>query len=121
MSIGIELGQRYVAAVAGQDLQGLQACFVDGAVLRALIPPGLREREGAAEAAQLVHSWFADSDPLQLIDSSVEEFADRLHIRYRFQGTEEGDDYVVEQHLYGVVDGGKLTRADLICSGFRPS
>jgi ketosteroid isomerase-like protein len=116
----LDLGRQFVAAIAAQDHEALTACFADDAILRALIPPGLREREGAHEAAELVHSWFADSQPLELIDSSVEELSDRLHVRYRFHGTEDGDDFIVEQHLYGTVDGGKLARADIVCSGFRP-
>jgi hypothetical protein len=120
MSESLELGQRFVMAVAAQDRQALAACFTDAAVLRALIPPGLREREGGTAAADLVHSWFADSEALELVDSRVEQLSDRLHLRYRFQGTEDGDDYVVEQHLFGTVEGGKVARADVICSGFRP-
>jgi hypothetical protein len=120
MSESQDLGRQLVAALAAQDQPALAACFADDASLRALIPSGLREREGGQEVAELVHSWFADSAPLELLDSSVEEISDRLHVRYRFQGTEEGDDYIVEQHLYGTVADGKLARADILCSGFRP-
>lgn len=120
MSESQDLGRHFVAAVATQDQPALAACFAGDAILRVLVPSGLREREGGQEAAELVHSWFADSDPFELLDSSVEEVSDRLHVCYRFQGTEEGDDYIVEQHLYGTVEGGKLARADIICSGFRP-
>jgi hypothetical protein len=116
----VDLGRDFVAAIAAQDQEALAACFADDTVLRALTPSGLRERAGGDEAAALVHSWFADSEPLELIDSGVEEISDRLHLRYRFQGTEGGGDFVVEQHLYGTVDGDKMVRADIICSGFRP-
>jgi ketosteroid isomerase-like protein len=120
MSDNITLGQNLVSAVAARDADRLAACFADDAVLRALIPPGLRERAGAREAAELVHSWFADAEPLDLVDSEVEELSDRLHVRYRFEGTEEGEEFVVEQHVFGTVERGKLMRADVICSGFRP-
>jgi hypothetical protein len=43
-----------------------------------------------------------------------------VHVAYRFEGVEEGEPYVVEQHLYGTVSDGKIERADLLCSGFRP-
>ncbi len=45
---------------------------------------------------------------------------DRLHISYRFTGVEDGEPYTVEQHLFCSVRGGKIERADLLCSGFRP-
>jgi len=89
--------------------------------LRALIPPGLRERSGATEAAALVAGWFADSTELDLVDSSAGEVGDRLHVSYRFEGVEEGEPYVVEHHLYCILDErGLIKRADLLCSGFRP-
>jgi hypothetical protein len=89
--------------------------------LRALIPPGLRERSGAADAAALVASWFADSTELDLVDSSTGEVGDRVHVSYRFEGVEDGELYVVEHHLYCIVDErGRIERVDLLCSGFRP-
>jgi hypothetical protein len=33
---------------------------------------------------------------------------------------EEGEAYLVEQHLFCTVGEGKIMRADLLCSGFRP-
>ena len=90
--------------------------------LRALIPPGLRERSGATDSAALVAGWFADSTELELAASESGEVGDRLHICYRFEGVEEGEAYVVEHHLYCTLDErGLIERADLLCSGFRPS
>jgi hypothetical protein len=90
--------------------------------LRALIPPGLRERTGATDSAALVAGWFADSTELELAGSSAGEVGDRLHISYRFEGVEEGEPYVVEHHLYCTLDErGLIERADLLCSGFRPA
>ena len=116
MSIGSEL----VQAVAAQDESALQACFAADVQFRALTPPGLRERTGAAETASLISAWFADSTELDLIDTHTDEVGDKLHISYRFEGVEEGEPYVVEQHLYGNVGDRVVERAELVCSGFRP-
>jgi hypothetical protein len=43
-----------------------------------------------------------------------------VHVSYRFEGVEEGEPYLVEQQLYCAVADGKVTRVDLLCSGFRP-
>ena len=107
-------------AVAAQDASAIAACFTPGVEFRALIPPGLRERAGAEEAAALVAGWFADSTELHLVESRTEEVSDRLHIVYRFEGVEDGEPYVVEQHLFCVLAGGVIERAHLLCSGFRP-
>ena len=116
----MSLGSELVKAVGTQDESALQACFAADVQFRALTPPGLRERTGAAETASLMLAWFADSTELDLVGSHTEEVADRLYISYRFHGVEEGEPYVVEQHLYGNVGDGVVERAELVCSGFRP-
>lgn len=119
-SVEEALGTRLVDAVAAQDATALVACFTPDATFRALIPPGLRERTGADEIAELIGSWFADSTELDLLDSRVETVGDRLHVAYRIRGVEDGAPYVVEQQLFCALDGGAIERADLLCSGFRP-
>jgi ketosteroid isomerase-like protein len=118
--VAATLGTRLVRAIAEQDEPALAACFAQDAELRALTPHGLRERFGATEVAALIARWFGDSTELHLLDSQSEEVADRVHVSYRFQGVEEGKSYLVEQQLYCTVAGGKVARADLLCSGFRP-
>jgi hypothetical protein len=114
------LGTRVVQAIAAQDEAALAACFSPEADLRALVPPGLRERAGAGEAATLMTAWFADSTELRLVAAVEDAVADRLHIAWRFEGVEDGMPYVVEQHLYAVVSHDRIERADVLCSGFRP-
>ena len=114
------LGTRLVRAIAEQDEPALAECFALDAELRALTPQGLRERVGASEVASLISRWFGDSTELHLLDSRSEEVADRVHVSYRFRGVEEGESYLVEQQLYCTVADGKVARADLLCSGFRP-
>jgi ketosteroid isomerase-like protein len=116
----MSLGSKLVQAVAAQDPSAVTACFADDVEFRALIPRGLRQRRGAPETALLISGWFADSTDLDLVDSRVDEVGDRLHIAYRFEGAEEGEPYLVEQHLYATVRNGRIHRADLLCSGFRP-
>jgi hypothetical protein len=114
------LAARLVAAVVAQDGTALAECFAPAAELRALTPPGLRERTGANEASALISRWFGESTELQLLDSDCAPVGDRLHLWYRVTGVEEGAAYVVEQHLFCTIDNGKIERADLLCSGFRP-
>ena len=114
------IGARLVEAIAAQDTAAISTCFADDARFRALISPGLRERTGGVDVAALIAGWFADSTELALVDSAASEVGDRVHVAYRFEGVEEGEPYVVEQHLYGNVQDGKIAHADLLCSGFRP-
>ena len=114
------LGERLVTGIAAQNEEAISACFAPDAEFRALTPHGLRERSGGAEAGALIARWFGDSTVLDLDQTHTAEVADRLHIAYRFTGVEEGEPYVVEQHLYCDVRDGLIARADLLCSGFRP-
>jgi hypothetical protein len=114
------VGRRLVAAIVAQDVAAIEVCFSADAQLRALVPPGLRERYGAAEAALLIAGWFADSTELELVDLETDEVGDRVRVRYRFEGVEEGQPFVVDQQLYATVVDGTICRADLLCSGFRP-
>jgi ketosteroid isomerase-like protein len=120
MAVTSSLGTRLVRAIAEQNESALTECFAPNAEFRALTPHGLRERAGALEAASLISRWFGDSTELHLLDSSSEEIADRVHVSYRFEGVEDGEPFLVEQQLYCTVADGKVTRADLLCSGFRP-
>jgi hypothetical protein len=114
------LSERLAAGIAAQDQAAIAACFADDAQFRALIPPGLRERSGAFEAGALIAAWFGDSTVLDLVDTRTAQVGDRLHISYRFTGVEEGEPYVVEQHLFCTCRDDRIERADLLCSGFRP-
>jgi hypothetical protein len=114
------LAERLVAAIAAQDQAQIAGCFAEAVEFRAMVPPGVRERSGASEVGALVAGWFSDSTVLELADVSSTEVGDRLHIRYRFTGVEDGQPYVVEQQLYCTVVDDKIERADLLCSGFRP-
>jgi len=109
-----------VDAVAARDVSAIAACFTRDVQFRALVPPGLRERTGAENAAALVAGWFADSTELDLVESRTEEVGDRLHVAYRFEGVEDGEPYIVEHHLFCMLAGRVIERADLLCSGFRP-
>jgi SnoaL-like protein len=111
---------RLVRAIAEQNEAALGECFAPDAELRALTPRGLRERAGAIEVASLISRWFGDSTELHLLDSHSEEVGDRVHVSYKFEGVEGGEPFLVEQQLYCTVADGTVTRADLLCSGFRP-
>ena len=114
------LADRLVTGIAKRDEAAIAACFADDAEFRALIPSGVRERRGAAQAAALIAAWFRDSTELDLLEQRSDEIGDRILISYRFVGIEEGEPYIVQQHLTCSVAGEKIQSAHLLCSGFRP-
>jgi hypothetical protein len=120
MNLVDTVGERLVAAIAAQDEAAIAACFAEDAEFRALSPHGLRERSAGADAGALIAMWFGDATELDLAETQTTGIGDRLRISYRFTGGENGEPFVVEQHLFCTVRDARIAQADLLCSGFRP-
>jgi ketosteroid isomerase-like protein len=114
------IGEELVDAIAARDAGRLAACFADDVSFRALVPRGLREREGAQDTVALITGWFGDASEFRLVEHDVEDVSDKVHVSYRFDCVEDGESLVVEQHAFLTVEDGRIARADLVCSGFRP-
>jgi hypothetical protein len=85
----------------------------------------LREQAGAgAIAGQFAH-WFGDTGNFELVEAAVGEVGGRLHLhwRLRLQAERLGAGwFTVEQQAYADTgDDGRITRLDLLCTGYRPA
>ena len=119
-------------ALAGSFLEGLAAqnfTQLGGALaadvrLRALLPPGLREWTGADVIADQFAYWFGDTGNFELVEATIGEIGGRLHLhwRLRLQAERLGTGwFTVEQQAYADTDdSGRITRLDLLCTGYRP-
>jgi len=117
-----DCGREFVGALAAQDFARLARCLAADLDFHAVIPAEdpFRERSSGDETAELIGQWFGDARPLELLDSSVDEIADRVRIVYRFAAYEQETWHVVEQRAFAEVADGKIVKLDLVCSGFRP-
>jgi TusA-related sulfurtransferase len=114
-------GEAFVAALADRDFEKLEACFHPQVRFRALVPPGLRERNGSADAAAQLKAWFSGADGMQLLQKEVYLVSQRVHISYRFrEHYSDGETEVIEQHTFCDVRDGLIESMDLVCSGFLP-
>ena len=113
--------QRLVEALATGDRATLQDILDPGVPLRALLPRRTVEVTGSAEAMAEMLGWLAEVPEVVPVQSVVEPVGDLWHAGYRFVLRGLGTQRVVEQHAYCTVDGGRITRIRLICSGFRPA
>jgi len=113
--------QSFVTALVERDFVKLEQTLCEDIRFRALVPPGFREREGAASARQLIQSWFGDVDIFDVQYLTVEAIGDCIHAGYRVRVREGGAWYLCEQHLFGQTSGGRIESLNLICSGFRPA
>ncbi len=64
--------------------------------------------------------WFEDTDEFELLNSSVEPVADRLHVNYRFRLRKNLEWQIIEQQAYCVTSERQIEVMNLLCSGFRP-
>jgi hypothetical protein len=120
-STGEAVGRKLVSALAAQGRARLEGCFAPGAEFFAATPSKtpLRERTGAHDTAALLAAWFGDGDPLELVSSTVEPVAEKVHVSYRFRSFEEGAWHLAEQQAFCEVGKDGIERMHLVCSGFQ--
>lgn len=111
--------ERMVNALETGNRAGLQSVFTQDVSLRASLPHRDVERSGAADAADLMLSWFADRGEIKRISFAVSTVADVGHVSYRFAVREPGSDLVIEQQAYCMFASGHIGSIRLLCSGYR--
>jgi hypothetical protein len=114
----------FLESLAAQDFAGLGGTLTAGARLRALLPGGLKERTGAEAITVVFTRWFGDTEDFELAEATVGEVGDRLHLHWRMRLRAERLGrgwFTVEQQAYADTDAsGRITRLDLLCTGYRP-
>ena len=122
MTTALGVGARLLAAIGAQDFAALEACFAPAARLRALVPSALREEEGPAAIESRFRFWWEGLDHVELVESELEQVADRVRLRYCLRGHDADDGWVtVEQTGYLQVEENAISVLNLVCSGFRPA
>ena len=114
----------FLEGLAAQDFAQLGRALAPDARLRALLPRGLREWNGAEAIAGRFAGWFGDTDAFDLVEATVGEVGGRLHLHWRLRLRAErlgAGWFTVEQQAYADTDeGGRIARLDLLCTGYRP-
>lgn len=112
-------------------LEGVARCLADGRFeellelvtpgirLRALIPRGPEERNGADAVIQRLRDWFDRGEPVHVESVVVQPIVDRWLLAYRFAVGEGASRRLVAQQCICDVEDGRLSAIDLVCSGFR--
>ena len=119
------VGTKFVAALAERNFTRLRETLADGVLVRALLPTGPVELEGVDAVAGRLEHWFAAAEEFALVGAATERLADLLHVTYRLRLGDHpfrpgSGPQLIEQHLFCRVELGRVTAADLLCSGFRP-
>ena len=114
----------FLASLAAQDFARLGGALASEACLRALLPGGPREWSGAEVIAGVFARWFGDTEDFDLVEATVGEIRGRLRLTWRLRLRAErlGPGwFTVEQQAYAdPADGARITRLDLLCTGYLP-
>jgi hypothetical protein len=112
----------FLEGLAAQDFDRLASVLSDDVHLSALLPGGLKERDGVGAVETIFTRWFGDSDEFELVDTSAGEIGTRLNLRWRVRMRAErlGPGwFVVEQQAYADRDDdGRIRNLSLVCSGY---
>jgi HD-GYP domain-containing protein (c-di-GMP phosphodiesterase class II) len=112
-----------VLLARARDFDRMPDCFEPTATMRALLPSGPTEVQGATQIVESLRTWFGGADEFEVLDGTVGEVGGRLHVawRLRLHPTPWGDDawHVIEQQTY-LRAGEHIDAIDLLCSGFQP-
>jgi hypothetical protein len=111
--------QELPLAIAARDFDRVERCFRPDIRLRALTPSGVRDADSSRVAREIFADWFANANPLRLVESTVDSVHGRPRLRYRMTGFEDGRAFVVEQIAYCDLIDNSVDGIDLVCSGFR--
>jgi TusA-related sulfurtransferase len=114
-----EVFDRFIEAVARADAPGIAATLASNVRMRAMIPQGAREDEGPDDVAARFVDWFGDHTS-EVVSASHESFGGRVRVTYRLRLGRDGAAWDLEQHAFCDLDGERIARIDLVCSGFRP-
>jgi hypothetical protein len=117
------VGGQLLEALAMRDFDRMPDCFEPTATMRALLPGGPTEAQGATQIVERLRTWFGGADEFEVLDGTVGEVGGRLHVawRLRLHPTPWGDDawHVIEQQTY-LRASERIDHIDLLCSGFQP-
>jgi hypothetical protein len=116
-----QVGERLVAAIGVRDFEEIERLLAPNVRFRALVPERVREHDNAAETLERLRLWWGDADVFELVDSHVEEVADRVGLSYQIRCRENGEWYLVEQRGYAEVKSDHVVDLSLVCLGFRPA
>jgi hypothetical protein len=112
-------------ALCARDFAAVGALLAGDATMRGLLPPRVIEANGRDEILGWLTKWFAGGDGFEVLGRDDDVVAGRTRVTWRFRfgahpvsGAAGAHD--IEQTAFCDVEDGRVTRIDLLCSGFRP-
>jgi len=118
-----DFAHRFVTALAGKNAAALLSMFGREVDFRAVTPGRFWEASTAQAVTELIFgTWFGPGTEIERIESIGTGMVGKLHtLEYRLRLVNPGGKFLVEQHAFADLTGGKITSLRLACSGFIPA
>ena len=115
------LGERFANAVAAKDAVALRALLAPDVNFRAITPGKFWEGDDANAVVDdvILGKWFSPERSITAIlrvDCGTVGTVD--YVAYRFRATRPDGSFVIEQQAYLEAEDGRISRLEILCSGF---
>jgi hypothetical protein len=114
-----------VDAIVRRDWDALERCLAPNVWMRALLPRQIVECHTAANTVAVIAGWFGGAHEFEIDRLDPDPWTGaRVHVGWhvRLRPDWEPDRWhVVEQVGFCKVVDGRVTRLDLVCTGFLPA
>jgi hypothetical protein len=116
-----DLGATFIDSLVAHDFDRIEEMLAPEIAFRKLTPGGFAEASGPEGTLEWLRRFFGDTEDAELVTSRVEPAAGKLQIEYTIRGVEDGELGVSRQTVYAVVEDGRITAMDLLCTGTHPA
>ena len=121
----VDAATEFLEALVRRNFEELATLFASNVWLRALLPRRLHESTNAPDAVEAFRGWFEGARDFRVLSLEHHPFVGGREIfSYRFLLRPDWAPeqwHVIEQVGYFRVKEGRISRIDLVCSGFLPS
>jgi hypothetical protein len=118
------VASKLLDAIVTRDFETLYATLADDVWMRALLPRDLVEVHSAAAATDVIRDWFSAHEAIEVAETEQHTVEGREFIAYQLLVRPHWEPevwHVVEQSAYCRVAEGRVTRLDLLCTGYFPT
>ena len=118
---GALVATRFLEALARQQFDELHQLLADDVWLRALLTREIVEAHDSDTAARLLRQWHGGTHGFVVLDRQHDTIQTRELVRFRFAelpAWAPGQWHVIEQTGYLRVRDGRISRLDLVCTGY---
>jgi TusA-related sulfurtransferase len=113
-----QIGEDWIQAITAGELERLEGLCQPDVASQILTPKRYITFDNVADLIARIRLWFGDCRNFQVEHSRVEPIGERLGISYRFLLQEAEVWEAIEQQLNCTIQGGRIARLQLLCSGF---